>query len=92
MFEDATDHGTSVAAIIASSGVMTELEGINPYAEIYSVRVLDENNDESEIIPSESTPPTASASGKAAGYSTTSSFPAAATTSIPFSSAFFIES
>jgi|GEM_PF-289384 subtilisin-like serine proteases len=44
MFEDATDHGTSVAAIIASSGVMTELEGINPYAEIYSVRVLDENN------------------------------------------------
>lgn len=43
MFEDLTGHGTAIASIIAGSGEDGIL-GINPDAEIYSVKVLDKNN------------------------------------------------
>ena len=43
MFEDLTGHGTSIASIIAGDGEDGIL-GINPDAEIYSVKVLDKDN------------------------------------------------
>lgn len=43
MFEDLTGHGTAIASIIAGNGEDGIL-GINPDAEIYSVKVLDKNN------------------------------------------------
>ncbi|MBE5928558.1 MAG: hypothetical protein E7267_04190 [Lachnospiraceae bacterium] len=44
LFEDNTGHGTAIAGIIASRGVDDTIKGINPNVEIYSARVLDENN------------------------------------------------
>lgn len=43
MFEDMTGHGTAIASIIAGDGE-DGIRGINPNAEIYSVKVLDKNN------------------------------------------------
>lgn len=43
MFLDMTGHGTGVAGIIAGNGE-TGLYGINPNAEVYSVKVLDKEN------------------------------------------------
>lgn len=43
MFEDITGHGTAIASIIAGDGE-DGIRGINPNAEIYSVKVLDKNN------------------------------------------------
>lgn len=43
MFEDLTGHGTSIASIIAGNGKDGVL-GINPDAEIYSVKILDKDN------------------------------------------------
>lgn len=42
IYEDRTGHGTSIAGIIAGNG--NGLKGINPNAELYSLKVLDENN------------------------------------------------
>lgn len=44
LFEDNTGHGTAIAGIIASNGCDNALKGINPNVEIYSARVLDDNN------------------------------------------------
>ena len=44
MYYDITGHGTSVAGIIASTGKVTGLKGINPNVQLYSVKVLDNNN------------------------------------------------
>jgi len=44
VFEDSTGHGTAIASIIGSNGNNDATPGINPNAEIYSARVLDENN------------------------------------------------
>lgn len=43
-FEDATGHGTAVASLIASSPDEESIQGINENAAVYSVQVLDENN------------------------------------------------
>ena len=43
MFEDLTGHGTSIASIIAGDGE-DGVRGINPDAQIYSVKVLDKDN------------------------------------------------
>ncbi len=43
MFEDVTQHGTSVAGIIASQGG-DRITGINPNVDLYSVKVLDNTN------------------------------------------------
>ncbi len=43
MFEDITGHGTAIASIIAGDGE-DGIQGINPNAEIYSVKVMDKNN------------------------------------------------
>lgn len=43
MFQDMTGHGTGIAGIIAGNGE-TGIYGINPNAQIYSVRVLDSEN------------------------------------------------
>ena len=43
MFQDLTGHGTGIAGIIAGSGE-SGVYGVNPDAEVYSVRVLDEEN------------------------------------------------
>ena len=42
-FNDATGHGTSIAALIGATGI-GDMEGIAPGAKIYDVRVLDGNN------------------------------------------------
>ena len=42
-FNDATGHGTSIAALIGANGI-GDMEGIAPDAEIYDIRVLDGNN------------------------------------------------
>lgn len=44
LYEDNTGHGTAIAGIIASDGCNNTLKGINPNVEIYSARVLDDNN------------------------------------------------
>lgn len=44
MYYDITGHGTSVAGIIALTGKVTGLKGINPNVQLYSVKVLDNNN------------------------------------------------
>ena len=44
IFSDITGHGTSIAGIIASSGETEAVEGINSNVNIYSARILDENN------------------------------------------------
>lgn len=44
IFSDMTGHGTSIAGVIASSGETEKIEGINSNVNIYSARVLDENN------------------------------------------------
>lgn len=41
-YEDRTGHGTGIAGIIA--GNESGLQGVNPKAELYSLKVLDENN------------------------------------------------
>lgn len=44
LYEDNTGHGTAIAGIIASDGCGDTVKGINPNVEIYSARVLDDNN------------------------------------------------
>ncbi|MBE5965650.1 MAG: hypothetical protein E7255_01545, partial [Lachnospiraceae bacterium] len=46
LFEDYTGHGTAIASIIAASydNVYSSVKGVNPNIELYSARVLDENN------------------------------------------------
>ena len=44
IFSDITGHGTSIAGIIASSGQTEVIKGINKNVNIYSARILDENN------------------------------------------------
>ena len=44
IFSDITGHGTSIAGIIASSGNTEAIGGINSNVNIYSARILDENN------------------------------------------------
>ena len=43
MFQDMTGHGTGIAGIIISQGEMG-VRGINPNAELYSIKVLDREN------------------------------------------------
>lgn len=43
-FEDTTGHGTSIAGIIAAKDNGEGITGINPNVEIYSARILDDNN------------------------------------------------
>lgn len=43
LFEDVTQHGTSVAGIIASKGY-EGIEGVNPNVDLYSAKVLDDTN------------------------------------------------
>ncbi len=43
IFQDATGHGTGIAGIISGNGE-TGILGVNPNAEVYSVKVLDEEN------------------------------------------------
>lgn len=43
IFQDLTGHGTGVASIISANGE-EGLQGVNPNAELYSVKALDENN------------------------------------------------
>ena len=44
MFDDATGHGTGMAGIIGAEDNEKGIRGIHPEAEIYSIRILDENN------------------------------------------------
>ena len=44
LFMDGTGHGDSVAGLIAAKDDGEGITGINPNAEIYSIRVLDDNN------------------------------------------------
>lgn len=44
IFSDMTGHGTSIAGIIASTGETEMVKGINSNVNIYSARILDENN------------------------------------------------
>ena len=44
LFMDGTGHGNSVAGLIAAMDNNQGITGINPNAEIYSIRVLDDNN------------------------------------------------
>ena len=44
VYEDCTGHGTAVAGIIAAKNNKTGITGVNPDVELYSARVLDENN------------------------------------------------
>ncbi len=43
MFQDMTGHGTAIASIISGNGE-DGMYGVNPNAEVYSVKVLDEGN------------------------------------------------
>lgn len=45
LYDDASGHGTSIAGIIAADKDEGELQGIAEDANLYSVRVLDENNE-----------------------------------------------
>jgi minor extracellular protease Epr len=42
-YQDLTGHGTNVASVIVGDG-KNIVQGVNPNAELYSVKVLDENN------------------------------------------------
>lgn len=44
LFDDATGHGTALAGIIAAKNDKDRVRGINPNAQIYSIQVLDDNN------------------------------------------------
>ena len=44
LFDDATGHGTSLAGIIGSKDDEDRIRGVNPNAEIFSIQVLDHNN------------------------------------------------
>jgi len=44
LFDDATGHGTSMAGMIGAQDNGAGIKGINPDAEIYSIQILDENN------------------------------------------------
>ncbi|MBO5072889.1 MAG: S8 family serine peptidase [Eubacterium sp.] len=44
LFMDATGHGTSVAGLAAAKDNNRGITGVDPYAEIYSIRVLDDDN------------------------------------------------
>ena len=44
LFMDATGHGTSVAGLAAAKDNSKGITGVDPYAEIYSIRVLDDDN------------------------------------------------
>lgn len=44
LYEDVTGHGTSLAGIIGAKDNKTGITGINPNANIYSVKVLDDQN------------------------------------------------
>ena len=41
MFEDSSNHGTSIASLIVSNN--GKVKGINKYVDLYSARILDEN-------------------------------------------------
>ena len=41
MFEDSSNHGTSIASLIVSNN--GKVKGINKNVELYSARILDEN-------------------------------------------------
>lgn len=45
IYEDTTGHGTSIAGIIAAKDNGEGITGINPNVEIYSARILDDNNE-----------------------------------------------
>lgn len=45
LFMDGTGHGNSVAGLIAAKDNDQGITGINPNAKIYSIRVLDDNNE-----------------------------------------------
>lgn len=44
LFDDTTGHGTGLAGIIAAQNNGSGIRGINPDAQIYSIQILDENN------------------------------------------------
>ena len=44
LFIDGTGHGNSVAGLIAAMDNKEGITGVNPNSEIYSIRVLDDNN------------------------------------------------
>ena len=44
LFMDGTGHGTSVAGLAAAKNNGEGITGVDPYAEIYSIRVLDDDN------------------------------------------------
>ena len=45
LFDDSTGHGTGIAGVIAADGVNGNIKGIAPGGELYSVKVLDWNNE-----------------------------------------------
>ncbi len=45
LYEDFSGHGTSMASVIGAKDNGTGVTGVNPNAEIYSVRVLDDNTE-----------------------------------------------
>ncbi len=44
VFVDATGHGTAIASVLCSYNDNKGMEGINPNAQVYSVKVLDSDN------------------------------------------------
>lgn len=44
MFDDASGHGTGIAGMIAAQDNEDRIRGIHPEAKVYSIRVLNENN------------------------------------------------
>lgn len=44
LFDDTTGHGTGLAGIISAQNDNSGIRGINPDAQIYSIQILDENN------------------------------------------------
>lgn len=44
LFDDATGHGTGLASLISAQNNGSGIRGINPDAQIYSIQILDENN------------------------------------------------
>lgn len=44
LFDDTTGHGTGLAGIIGAQNNGSGIRGINPDAQIYSIQILDENN------------------------------------------------